>query len=250
MPYFKCYIHLKAFSIKVYDTLLETTKLNKKSLEKPIRILKSKASIFGLIFIKIGSILHAQLKYPSCAKCNDPKLSQNTPQNYDFSYVKIAKDKEIKRNTANAEVRFSKTMRQKAFWMARQLAKHFYDNCKVKLCMPMLVTFAQWAIERGFEEKVILGVFNSALLTRHADATDMGLNQGCPGFKFEMSSTVSLARTLLLQKDNKTSSARWHELKAKKISQNPSKVIKEPIEKPIKDSLEDIIKSAIQTAYI
>lgn len=240
----------KAFSVKVYDTLLETTKLNKQSLEKPIRALKSKASRFGLIFIKIGSTLHAQLIYPSFAKSNEPKLSQNTPQNYDIAYVKNAKDKEIKRNTAHAEVRFSETMRRKAFWIARQLAKQFYDNCKVKLCMPMLVTFAQWAIQRGFEDRIIEGIFNCALLTRHADATDMGLNQGWPGFKFEMTSTVSLARTLLLQRDDKTSFERWHLLKAKKFSQNLSKEIKKSIEKLSKESMEDIIKSAIKTAYV
>lgn len=201
----------KERTIKVYASLLKQSKLTKKSLERPIAELKKKAYKFGLFFKKIGRELHVCLKYKVKASPSE-KTYKNTPQKGDMHYNIVAKDKEILRNTANAEIRFTKSMSRKAFSLARNLAKQFYDNCKVKLCMPMLVKFTRWAIHQGYEDKLIEGRFNQALLQRHADATDMGLNQGVR-LMFEMSSTVSLAKTFLLESTKDNHQKRWQTLK-------------------------------------
>jgi hypothetical protein len=78
----------------------------------------------------------------------------------------------------------------------RDLAGLHYDNCKVHFRFAHAFNFALAALRRGFARKAIVRAYEAALLRRHRDATDCGLSQGGV-VKFEPSSTVSLARTLL-----------------------------------------------------
>lgn len=201
-------------SIKVYDTLLGATALTKKSLERPVRILKNKAKRFGIVFYKLRRELYAKLKHPYLPKQYSKNSSKNNPQNYDITSNIVAKDKEILKNTSCEEVRFFNKDRihAKAHWLSKRLRTKFYDNCKVKCCMPMLFKFTKNALQNGFEDKIIETKFSRALLVRHADATDMALNLGNPSFKFEMSSTVSLANQYLRAKEHKTVCERWNNL--------------------------------------
>lgn len=203
-------------SVKVYDTLVASTALTKKSLERPISILKNKAKQFGLIFYKLGRELYVKLKHQYIVSNNSKNLSKNTPQNSDITSSIVAKDKEILRNTPDGELRFLKEDRinAKAHWLSKRLRAKFYDNCKVKCCMPMLFKFTKNALKNGFEDKIIEAKFGRALLVRHADATDMGLNIGNPSFKFEMSSTVSLANQYLHESENRSIYERWNNLVA------------------------------------
>lgn len=203
----------KIDSVKAYETLLKKFSLTKKSLERIIRKLKEKADRFGLIFFKIGRDLHVKLKYPYCIN-NDHKSSKNIPHPRVDVSRESAKDKEVLRNTPQGDFRFKNhnALRRKAFSLCRQLSTHFYDNCKVKCCRPMLFKFAFEALKSGYEDKVIETKFYKALMVRHADATDMGLNRREPKFKFEMSSTVSLANQYLRESQNKNSFRRWENL--------------------------------------
>ena len=78
--------------------------------------------------------------------------------------------------------------------------------------MGMMFNFSKDALKSGYEDKVIIAKFEQALKVRHGDATDMGLNMGNPSFKFEMSSTVSLARQYLRGGQNGTLCDRWDNL--------------------------------------
>lgn len=234
----------KESSIKVYEVLRRMVKnASNATLGRIVNKLKDKSKTLGLDFFKVGRDLHVRLRYsktPNIRNKNNynqyenkyKKITKNAAQNTDIFYFKKTKDEELLRNTASAAIRFSKSMDKKAFWLARELgnSSNFYDNCKVKRSMGMLVNFARWAIKEGFEDALIQGRFNRALLQRHRDATDKGLNLGQPGLKFEMSSTVSLAKSFLLD-DRKTRSERWNHLKTVVL---PQREAQEPKPKPQK----------------
>lgn len=88
---------------------------------------------------------------------------------------------------------------ERAEKLLSDLENHFYDNIKVKWSERLGKNYINWAIAEGFSNKEIVQNFASALEQRHADATDMGLNQGNPRMKFEMTSTASLAKEKLLK---------------------------------------------------
>lgn len=100
------------------------------------------------------------------------------------------------------------------FIARRDLAALHYDNCKVHFRFAHAFNFALAALRRGFAQRAIVQAYETALLRRHRDATDYGLSQG-KAVKFEPSSTVSLARTLLAdgREDAERIAARLEELR-------------------------------------
>ena len=51
----------------------------------------------------------------------------------------------------------------------------------------------------GFDAKTIDKAFDDALHESHGMATDVGLNEGNPRLKFEMSHTVAIGKAILLK---------------------------------------------------
>ncbi|MBA3849335.1 MAG: hypothetical protein C0502_04990 [Opitutus sp.] len=104
-------------------------------------------------------------------------------------------------NTAgriSAETARGKLGRLAAFLARHELAPAHWDNCKVRFGFGHAFNFALSALVRGFDRNRIRRAYESALHRRHRDATDLGLNTGRPTtVRWEPSSTVSLARTLL-----------------------------------------------------
>lgn len=98
-----------------------------------------------------------------------------------------------------------KLARFAGFIARRDLAALHYDNCKVHFRFAHAFNFALGALRRGFARRVLVQAYEAALIRRHKDATDLGLSRGGP-VKFEPSSTVSLAASLL--KDGRTDSER------------------------------------------
>lgn len=89
------------------------------------------------------------------------------------------------------------TIRKFAFLIAKSLKYDFRDNLKVEYHPGMVYKYCEWSLLMGYKEKDIRKAFLYALEKRHVDATDVSLNKQEPNFKFELSSTVSLARELL-----------------------------------------------------
>ena len=77
----------KVVSVKVYDTLLKSTELAKKSLERLVNLLKKKSERFGLVFFRVGRDLHVRLKkdWHISQKITTKNRPKNTPQNYDIT---------------------------------------------------------------------------------------------------------------------------------------------------------------------
>ncbi|PWU05251.1 MAG: hypothetical protein C5B43_03645 [Verrucomicrobia bacterium] len=215
----------------------KTLKLSKATLERIVQEFKQKAKTLNFSFFKIGRHLHVKLRYTSKPKDSKKSFSKsqikvihNTPHNSEARiYIKAKDEESLNRNTAKATLQVNKSILRKSFWFARHRLKSlFYDNCKVKLSLPMLVKFAHWAFTQGFEENQIFFSFSKALTQRHQDATDWAFNKGIPGYLFEMSSTVSLAKTYLLDTPSPPSfKIRWYHLKTKIF---PNKYKKEQIE--------------------
>lgn len=84
------------------------------------------------------------------------------------------------------------------FVARRDLAALHWDNCKVFFRFAHAFNFAAAALARGYARREIVTAYESALLRRHRDATDYGLNTGqATTVRFEPSSTVTLAAELL-----------------------------------------------------
>lgn len=80
----------------------------------------------------------------------------------------------------------------------RDLSGLHYDNVKVRFRFAHAFNFALAALRRGFSRLAIVKAYEAALLRRHRDATDAGLNRSEPAvIRWEPSSTVSLAMRLL-----------------------------------------------------
>lgn len=84
------------------------------------------------------------------------------------------------------------------FVARRDLAALHWDNCKVLFRFAHAFNFAAAALARGFDRRAIVAAYETALHRRHRDATDLGMNRGeATTVRFEPSSTVTLAKTLL-----------------------------------------------------
>ena len=78
-----------------------------------------------------------------------------------------------------------------------------WDNCKVKEQPEVAKSLWLAGFLAGFDAKTIDKAFDDALHESHGMATDVGLNEGNPRLKFEMSHTVSLAKEILIRKLDK-----------------------------------------------
>jgi hypothetical protein len=105
----------------------------------------------------------------------------------------------ISAKAANPKLQASREINRLAGFVARRdLAALHWDNCKVHFRFAHAFNFAAAALARGFDRRAIVRAYEAALLRRHRDATDLGLNRGDPAtVRFEPSSTVTLAKELL-----------------------------------------------------
>ena len=78
-----------------------------------------------------------------------------------------------------------------------------WDNCKVKEQPEVAKSLWLAGFLAGFDAKTIDKAFDDALHESHGMATDVGLNEGNPRLKFEMSHTVSIAKGILIRKLDK-----------------------------------------------
>ena len=78
-----------------------------------------------------------------------------------------------------------------------------WDNCKVKEQPEVAKSLWLAGFLAGFDAKTIDKAFDDALHESHGMATDVGLNEGNPRLKFEMSHTVSIAKEILIRKLDK-----------------------------------------------
>ena len=76
----------------------------------------------------------------------------------------------------------------------------FWDNIKIKEQPEVAKSLWLAGFLAGFDAKTIDKAFDDALHESHGMATDVGLNEGNPRLKFEMSHTVSLAKEILIRK--------------------------------------------------
>lgn len=203
-------------ALDVYETLERLTQSSRATLERMVLYLKQLASKLSFEFFMNGSFL--------CMK-RATQAAQNIPQKGDISTYIEAKDKEKLRNSPKGELRFSSPqqqtntkmntnqtaviIRKKASVLARELKSYFYDNVKVTYNPNMAYKHVEWALKEGFREDDIKASFYDAMIQRHQDATDQGLSENTPKLKYELSSTVSLAKTFLRERLDEGSINQW-----------------------------------------
>lgn len=98
-----------------------------------------------------------------------------------------------------------------------QVNELFYDNIKVLKNDVLLKNYLLRWVKMGYSDENIRGYFEEALIQRHKDATDTGLSQRNPDYKYELVSTLTLADTRL------EASKEGQELKSKEHFYNTKK---------------------------
>lgn len=185
--------------IAMYKALNEL-KVSRRTKERIIAKLRENAERYGLEFFKDGKDGRVLMVR---------KLVKSTRQAWNAPLYKETKEKEESINTVSC--RISKNQEKGSvkwkpsgdilgliFWLSREIKKKcFWDNVKVKDNPGMRHRYVEDGVMAGIEKGELVRCFDEALHQRHGDATDMGLNCGMPTFKFELSSTVSLAREML-----------------------------------------------------
>lgn len=143
-----------------------------------------------------------------------PRRTQKRPQNSPCNGYLIGSLKGLKSN-AGAGSGLSR-LRGFAFALARICARRHWDNCKVRWSNRHAFNFCFRWLRAGRLTEDILSAYDSALHQRHKDATDFGLNNDCAvEVRWELSSTVSLADTLLSQVKAPTT---WFSLMGSKVA--------------------------------
>lgn len=79
--------------------------------------------------------------------------------------------------------------------LTRRLGRLHWDNCKVNTSHTATLRVVRHALRDGHAPRAIIGAYYSSLVTMHQIATDRGLNEGRPGLRFTVGST--LRRTYL-----------------------------------------------------
>lgn len=187
----------KNCSIRAYDTLRVMNKASIPTLERTIKTLKANAKRFGVYFYYVGRTLFVRLAYSKLTNI----FGQNTHQKNATLILDRKKAKEIYINTPSARlIKNSKKIRNLCFWLVSRLKSFFHDGLKVIFNPRIAYRYVEWGILKGLKTNVILSALYTALHHRNEDATFEGIDTGNITLKYELSSTVSLARTLLRKK--------------------------------------------------
>lgn len=88
-------------------------------------------------------------------------------------------------------------IRKFAHFLKRILKNRHWDNCKIIFRQAHAYNYILKGLRMGADRDDIIFAYCGALETRHADATDYGLNNGNHTLKWEPSSTVTLAMEVL-----------------------------------------------------
>lgn len=107
-----------------------------------------------------------------------------------------SENKEINKHRLAAAAA-KKRLERKAWHVARGLLPQHWDNCKVRASLRHAYGYALRSLRAGYDAGAITGAYRRALHRRHQDATDAGLCRGQPTTRWEASSTVSLASSVL-----------------------------------------------------
>lgn len=128
---------------------------------------------------------------------NTPKkVGQNSPCN--AYYIGSLKGVELNAGVASG----SSKLRNFAFAIARVCLERHWDNCKVSQDLRHAFKYCLHWLRAGRMSHRIIDAYDVALHQRHKDATDAGLNQGCPvSVRWCPSSTVALASSMLAQEE-------------------------------------------------
>lgn len=89
------------------------------------------------------------------------------------------------------------TIKKLASKMANDLKYAFDDYIKVRYDPDIAYKYCEWGLLSGYKQRDINKAFNFALFKCHVDATAVYTSNLIPGFKSELSSTISLARETL-----------------------------------------------------
>ena len=109
-------------------------------------------------------------------------------------WILAASGAELRRLATRKQIRL-------AYFHARSGCTWFgWDNLKVKIQPEVAKSLWLAGFLAGFDAKTIDKAFDDALHESHGMATDVGLNEGNPRLKFEMSHTVSIAKEILIRK--------------------------------------------------
>ena len=112
-------------------------------------------------------------------------------------WILAASGAELRRLATRKQIRL-------AYFHARSgCTWYFWDNIKIKEQPEVAKSLWLAGFLAGFDAKTIDKAFDDALHESHGMATDVGLNEGNPRLKFEMSHTVSLAKEILIRKLDK-----------------------------------------------